>query len=211
MTKSIKERMGKLLFLTNNDNALKMSEYLEHGYKVHIYRERLELDFVRQLQPDFIISYNYNYIIRKDIINYMDGNLVNIHISYLPWNRGFSPNIWSFIDDTPKGVSIHQISSGLDEGKILYQKECFFDIKKHSFSSTYQALNDEAVRLFIEHWEEIWNHDYILKEQADGGSYHTKKDLEQLMERCPFSWDDCIADFLERYNQLCTINNDIGN
>lgn len=197
-----KESRGKLLFLTNNDNALKLSDYLERCHKVYIYRERLTLSEVEALKPDFIISYNYNYIICEDVIAYMEGRIVNIHISYLPWNRGFSPNIWSFIDNTPKGVTIHQISAGLDQGKILYQKECFFDPAEQTFSSTYKTLNDMAVQLFIEHWEDIWNHNYILEEQAEGGSYHTKKDLERLMKLCPLSWDDNIADFLKRYKKM---------
>lgn len=200
--KSRKKYKGKLLFLTNNDNALRLSDYLEKSHDVHIYRERVTLCLVQLMKPDFIISYNYNYIIREDVITYMKGKIINIHISYLPWNRGFSPNIWSFIDHTPKGVTIHEISNGLDQGKILFQKECFFKPEEQSFTSTYQILNDVAVQLFIEHWEDIWNQNYILKEQADGGSFHTKKDLEKLMEKCPFSWNDNIADFLKRYEKL---------
>lgn len=91
--------------------------------KVHIYSGRLAIEQIRNLKPEFIISYNYKYIITQDIIDFMMGNIVNLHISYLPWNRGANPNFWSFMDDTPKGVSIHYINSGLDKGAIAFQKK----------------------------------------------------------------------------------------
>ncbi len=28
-------------------------------------------------------------------------SIINLHISYLPWNKGAYPNVWSFIDETP--------------------------------------------------------------------------------------------------------------
>ena len=74
--KSRKKYKGKLLFLTNNDNALRLSDYLEKSYDVHIYRERVTLCLVQLMKPDFIISYNYNYIIREDVITYMKGKKI---------------------------------------------------------------------------------------------------------------------------------------
>ena len=73
------------------------------------------------MNPKLIVSYNYKHIIQPEIIVLMNGRLVNLHISYLPWNKGSDPNFWSFIDNTPKGVTIHKIDNHLDTGAILYQ------------------------------------------------------------------------------------------
>lgn len=132
----------------------------------------------------------------------MKGNIINLHISYLPWNKGADPNIWSFLDDTPKGVTIHQINSGLDTGKIMYQRECFFDIEKETFTSTYDKLQQIIMDLFKENWEEIKAGNYPLKEQQEIGSCHKKKDLEELQSKIAFRWSDNIADFLRRYQRL---------
>lgn len=108
----------------------------------------------------------------------MHGNMISLHISYLPWNREASPNIWSFVDDTPKGIAIHQMSRGCDEGKFLYQKECFFCPEEETFETVYCKLNNEIIELFKSHWEEIRDGNYKLYEQKGNGSCHTLSDLK---------------------------------
>ena len=113
--------MASVMFLTSNDNALALYEWLDKREDVFLFHERISIEKVKELNPDWIISYNYKYIISQDVIEFMDGKILNMHISLLPWNRGANPNFWSFVDDTPKGVTIHQINKGLDKGKIMYQ------------------------------------------------------------------------------------------
>lgn len=155
-----------------------------------------------ELNPEWIISYNYKYLITKEIINYIKGNIINLHISYLPWNGGANPNIWSFIENTPKGVTIHQINEKFDKGKILYQKEYFFDEEKETFATSYMKLNKAIVELFKEKWREIELGQYHLYEQTGEGSYHTKKEFDQIKARLSFDWNDNIANFLKRYQLL---------
>lgn len=192
---------GGIIFLTNNNNALSLYKWLAKKVQVELISERLYLQQLNLLKPRLIISYNYKYLISEEVINFMQGKIINLHISYLPWNRGASPNIWSFIDDTPKGVTIHQISPELDKGKILYQKECFFCPEKETFETVYKQLHKEIVELFKAHWEEICDGKYTLYEQEGTGSYHALKDLIKLKEHIAFEWTDNIALFLEKYKK----------
>lgn len=187
------------IYLTNNENALGLYNWMSARYPTTLYRGRLELEQLYAMEPKLIVSYNYKYMISKDVIDFMQGNIINLHISYLPWNRGASPNIWSFIDDTPKGVTIHQISPECDAGKILYQKECFFCPEKETFETVYNQLHNEITELFKAHWEEIRDRRYKLYEQEGNGSSHTLDDLKRLREHVEFAWTDNIAAFLERY------------
>jgi len=41
----------------------------------------------------------------------------------LPYNKGSHPNFWSFIENSPKGVSIHEIDEGIDTGKLIASKK----------------------------------------------------------------------------------------
>lgn len=191
----------RVLFLTNNENTAELYAWLKERCRIHVCSERLDIKKIQELRPTLIVSYNYKYIIGEDIIKYMNGRIINLHISYLPWNRGSSPNLWSFIDNTPQGVTIHQINARLDEGMILYQKRCDFDIDKETFVSSYDKLNQMIVELFKEKWEEIESGRYKLYEQTGIGSYHTNKDLEALREKMAFDWNDNVADFLRRYKQ----------
>lgn len=193
----------KILLLYNNDNAMFLYKKLcALGEEVVLYSESLKLDVVKQIKPEYIISYNYNYIVNEDIIEFMNEKIVNLHTSYLPWNRGQHPNLWSFIENTPNGVTIHKLSARLDRGQILLQKEMFFDAKNETFASSYRKLNDEIVDLFINNWEKIKTGEIVSKEQIGDGSYHRTKDYLELKDKIDFTWDDNIYEFMQRYNKM---------
>ncbi len=55
---------------------------------VVLFKEKISLIVIKAIKPKFIISFNYKYIIDEDIIEYMGNRIINLHISYLPYNRG---------------------------------------------------------------------------------------------------------------------------
>ena len=87
----------------------------------------------------------------------MKNNIINLHISLLPWNRGAYPNVWSFLEDTPKGVTIYIIDEGVDTGSILAQEEIYIDENIETLRSSYEKLHREIQALFREKWVEIKN------------------------------------------------------
>lgn len=195
----------KILFLTNNRNTVPLYEWIAERCHAEIYSGRLTAAYLKELNPELIISYNYIYVISQECIDTVHENIINMHISLLPWNRGFSPNIWSFIDDTPKGVTIHMLSAGLDEGDILFQEKAYFDLKNETFKSTYTKLNDQITNLFKRNWSIISSGQYkeLRRGQKGDGSYHTIADLKSLKESITFEWEDNISDFLIRYGRKC--------
>lgn len=84
--------------------------------------DKIDENFVLKEGIDFIVSYGYRYIVSGEILRHFPKRAVNLHISLLPYNKGADPNFWSFVEDTPKGVSIHYMDSGLDTGEIIAQK-----------------------------------------------------------------------------------------
>lgn len=123
----LRNRM-KILFLGYVDSSLlRFIKFLkDDGNHVIITDKKIDMDFVNRICPNFIISYGYRFIITEDIITKYDRKAINLHISYLPYNRGADPNLWSFIDNTQKGVSIHYIDKGIDTGDIIVQREIPF-------------------------------------------------------------------------------------
>jgi len=75
----------------------------------------------------------------------------------LPWNRGANPNFWSFVEKTPKGVTIHKIDEGLDTGPIILQKEIEIDDRKNTFRSSYEVLHSIIQELFRKNYLDIMN------------------------------------------------------
>ena len=69
---------------------------------------------------DLVVSFGYRYILKGELVANECLPIVNLHISYLPFNRGAHPNFWAFFDSTPTGVTIHLIDEGIDTGDILF-------------------------------------------------------------------------------------------
>ena len=112
----------KILCLYNNECALPLFDNIRKlGHETVLMTERLSLDYVKSENFDLAVSYTYRYIIPGDIIRALKGNIVNLHNSYLPYNRGADPNLWSFAEKTPRGVTLHYMDEGLDKGYIIVQ------------------------------------------------------------------------------------------
>ncbi len=126
---------------------------------------------------DHIISYGYKRILDRSTIASARKPILNLHISFLPYNRGMHPNFWSFFDGTPSGVSIHEIEEGIDTGQILLQKEMYFEPKNQTFSQTYWLLRSAVEELFLNNLKAILNDEISSYPQQSEGTYHTKSDL----------------------------------
>jgi folate-dependent phosphoribosylglycinamide formyltransferase PurN len=147
---------------------------------------------------DFVISYGYGHILKKSIIESSVAPIINLHISYLPWNRGAHPNFWSFFDCTPSGVSIHLIDEGIDTGPIIYQRYVNFPKDQITFSQTYRQLIIELESLFKENLKEIISGTYKPLPQRRKGSYHKVDDLPSAFS----GWDSNILDEIRRLDSL---------
>ncbi len=147
---------------------------------------------------DSVISYGYRHILKNEIIDSLKTPIINLHISYLPLNRGAHPNFWSFYDKSISGVTIHLIDEGVDTGPILFQKIIDFDESENTFRKTYKRLNDEIEKLFLKNMENIISKNYKTYPQKGLGTFHLKTDL-------PYSfrgWDTIINEEIKRLKDL---------
>ncbi len=143
---------------------------------------------------DLIISFGYKKLINKKILKKLKNSIINLHISYLPYNRGAHPNYWSFVEDTPSGVTIHEINDGVDTGNIIFQKKIYFkDLKRITFKNTYNKLIKEVEILFLKNIKKILNKKYVSKKQKKNGTYHKKKDLPKFI-----NWNTNISNYLKK-------------
>lgn len=186
----------KVLLLSNNDLAQILYERLaKTGNEVILYHDPITAEKAEEIKPDIAVSFNYRHIVKEDVINLFGDRIINMHISLLPWNKGASPNIWSFIEDTPKGVTIHRLEKGLDTGKIIVQKELTFDEDTETLSSTYNKLNEAIMDLLIDNWEMISSGDFTFRDQESEGSYHKTKDLKELLDGRELDYSMTIKEF----------------
>jgi methionyl-tRNA formyltransferase len=175
----------KILYLGYPENLI--YNFLKTKGEVTSIQEKLS-NSINIKEFDWIISYGYSHIIKQNIINEVKNPIINLHISYLPFNRGSDPNFWSWINDTPKGITIHQIDKGIDTGCILIQKEIKFTEDETLFSS-YNILRKEIETLFIENFDNIIKDVILPKKQNGEGTFHLKKDLDKYKHLLTQGWN----------------------
>ena len=191
-----------ILFLWGNTVAKELGEWLEaQGNHVISENGRISAEWIREQQVELVVSYTYRYILKKDVIDAVGGNIVNLHISYLPWNRGACPNQWSFLENSPKGVTIHFMDAGLDSGDIIAQRIVNME-DTISLKDSYALLNKQIVELFKEIYPlyPFWQQ---MKKKALGkGSYHSVKDFEPYDALIGGNYDMSAREFCERARKL---------
>lgn len=126
---------------------------------------------------DCVISYGYKHILKQSVINGFACPIFNLHISYLPYNRGAHSNFWSFYDNTPSGVTIHLIDGGVDTGAIVRQKYVNFSEADNTFIKTYAVLIESIESLFLDFLPSLLSDSWNAKPQRGIGTHHYVRDL----------------------------------
>jgi methionyl-tRNA formyltransferase len=135
---------------------------------------------IRALQPSIGITVFFGYIISKDLLSLFPKGCINIHPSFLPYNRGAYPNVWSIVDGTLAGATLHYVDCGLDSGDIIAQKKVPVE-PIDTGESLYHKLESMCVELFKEIWPMIrkGNAPRIPQMDRDGNS-HRIRDVEMI-------------------------------
>ena len=147
---------------------------------------------------DLVVSFGFRHILKQDVIKSSPAPIINLHISYLPYNRGAHPNFWSFFEGTPSGVSIHLIDEGIDTGPILFQRYVNFSSEEKTFAQTYQRLIREIETLFLENIDVIVSKSFEPRPQRGRGTYHRLADLPREFA----GWDSVIDAEISRLDKV---------
>lgn len=181
-------RAEQILFLGYDDKETTLHSILEgRGCVVEHSNEKI----ATPPECDLIISFGYRHIIPNEII-VASCPIVNLHMSYLPFNRGAHPNFWSHFDATLSGVTIHLIDKGIDTGPYLFQKRVFFNTSNQTFKESFQILINEIENLFIQNIDEILSLEFEPKKYEEKGTYHSSADLPKEVD-----WSSIIDDQIQ--------------
>jgi methionyl-tRNA formyltransferase len=95
---------------------------------------------ILKFQPDCVVVSSYNQILPADLLEL--STFINVHYSPLPQYRGRANVNWALINDEPyAAITIHKISSDLDEGNILFQQLIPIN-EDDTVADLYDRLND---------------------------------------------------------------------
>jgi methionyl-tRNA formyltransferase len=177
-----------IIFLGVNDVGMRIYDWLcQHDSLnvIALLTEPDQLDVVQETTPELLVSVGFDHLVPPEILDVPSEGAINLHPSYLPHNRGKSPNVWPLVEGTPAGVTLHYMDAEFDTGDIIAQKQV-----EATFSDTgktlHQRLEDAQFELFTDHWPEIESGDIEHTPQDDtAGAYHSTADFIELCELDP--------------------------
>lgn len=118
----------------------------KHGIPVHQPASLKKPDAqaaLAALKPDLMIVVAYGLILSQAVLDIPRLDCINVHASLLPRWRGAAPIQHAILSgDKASGVTIMQVTKGLDEGPMLHKVECPLDE-----NTTGQSLHDELSTL----------------------------------------------------------------
>ncbi len=134
------------------------------------------VEAIARLKPDLGLSLLFDFILRKPLLDVFPAGVINLHPGYLPFNRGQYPNVWSIVDRTPAGVTLHHIDEGVDTGDIIAQQRV--DVNPSDTGETlYRKLERTGVELFKETWPLIRSGAAPRRPQTGDGTSHRTADV----------------------------------
>ncbi len=141
-----------------------------------------DVQALRSLAPEppvLGVSVMFGYIFKPEVLRMFPAGIVNLHLALLPHNRGAAPNVWSIVEGTPAGVTLHWVDAGIDTGDVIGQREVRVE-PTDTGASLYRRLEENALGLFVQHWPAIAAGSAPRIRQAPGGTTHRLRDLDDL-------------------------------
>ena len=172
----------KLIIVEENSIVHQFLQDNENDSCTYILADNLNKEKLRNIKADYFFLLWWSRILSNDLIQMAKQGVINLHPSFLPYNRGKHPNYWSIREETPYGVTIHMVNSKIDAGDILVQEK----IEK-SWEDTGETLYYKAqkkiISLFCENFEKILNNKIIPFAQNNYfASFHLGRELETATE-----------------------------
>ncbi|GCD78825.1 dTDP-4-amino-4,6-dideoxyglucose formyltransferase [Schleiferia thermophila] len=124
----------------------------------------------------------------------------NLHPGYIPINRGWYPQVFAIINNTPVGATFHEIDENLDLGRIIDREF----VKKESWDTSFTLYN-KIVNKELELWERnilnVLKGDYMTIEPENNGSIYFKKDFYNLL-KLDLNEKVTVKQFIDRLRAL---------
>jgi methionyl-tRNA formyltransferase len=181
----------RVLFLGHGRDETRLPEFLAAaGHEV-----TWEPGAIRDLAGhDLAVSFGYRHVLPGHVLARAPRPPVNLHISFLPFNRGAHPNFWAWAESTPSGVTIHEIDAGIDTGPIIAQERFAAARDSMTLRETHAALLRQVEALFERHAGEILDGSYTPRPQHGPGSFHTTRELPGWVD-----WDLTLGEVRRRH------------
>ena len=126
----IKRNHQPLGLIINSKNGSHLNELInisqlekDNIFDQKVISEQKIINSFYELEIDYIICIHFPFIISRALLELPKIGVLNLHPSYLPYNKGWHCPSWCIIDNTPIGVTFHWIDDWIDSGNICFQEK----------------------------------------------------------------------------------------
>lgn len=117
--------------------------------------------WVEEVNPDLIWVNSYSMVVRDDILKIARLGGINIHGALLPQYRGCNPTQWAVLNgETVTGVTLHEMTSGIDEGAIIdqmtvpiYFADTWQTIQTRIYKATDKLISKNLLTIISGQWQ----------------------------------------------------------
>jgi methionyl-tRNA formyltransferase len=143
----------------------------------------LSIHWPLKFNDDFLTSYKY---------------ALNVHPGFIPIGRGTYPIFWNILENTTAGATVHQMTSEIDLGPILY-REKIVSTGEDTSGSLWRKIHELEKDLILKTLDKLFSERRLVFYNATETirPARTKKEFMELLNNPP-----SIALTLEQINQF---------
>jgi methionyl-tRNA formyltransferase len=141
-------------------------------------------ELIAPLAPHYVACFYFDYVLDERFLSLPSVDTINVHPGYLPYNKGFYYYVWSVLDGTPAGVSVHRMNEAADSGE-LYAQALVTTTPEDTGETLYRKHEDAAIQLFRGTWPSIVAGTYRSHAQRHPGTRHKLGEMQQLLRLDP--------------------------
>lgn len=128
------------------------TKVIAEKYNIPVYQPvkiRKEYDFVKELNPDLIITLAYGQIVPQGLLDIPTLGCINLHGSLLPKYRGAAPIQYALINNEKKtGMTLMKMVKEMDAGEMYATEEVEISDEDNS-TSLFEKMGDAALKLTL--------------------------------------------------------------
>lgn len=141
-------------------------------------------EIIAPLAPDYVACFYFDYVLDDRFLTLPRIDTINVHPGYLPYNKGFFYYVWSVLDGTPAGVSVHRMNALADAG-ALYSQALVEVTPEDTGDTLYAKHEDAAIALFRATLPSILAGTYRSHAQRHAGTRHKLGEMRDLLQLDP--------------------------
>lgn len=126
---------------------------IAEAYNIPVFQPvkiRKEYEFVKELNPDVIITLAYGQIVPQGLLDIPRYGCLNLHGSLLPKYRGAAPIQYALINnDKVTGMTLMEMVDKMDAGRMYAKKDVLIDEEDNS-TSLFKKMAIAAKELILE-------------------------------------------------------------